>query len=79
MALHRFQIGQLVVASAFGVPSGPHEITQLLPPPYGVPFYRARSRTDGHERAIAEQGLRSAPMPTGLVDGLPRGPKVKAR
>ena len=63
MAFHRFRIGQRVAASAFGVPPGPYEITRLLPLADGVPYYLAKSVTDGHERAVAEPSLRPAPMP----------------
>jgi hypothetical protein len=61
MTDHRFRIGERVVASAFGVPPGPYEITRALPLAHGVPFYRAKSVTDGHERAMSESSLRPAP------------------
>ncbi len=37
MSDHRFQIGERVVALAFGVPSLPYEITRTLPLADGVP------------------------------------------
>ena len=79
MAHHRFCIGERVVASAYGVPPGPYEITRLLPLADNVAFYRAKSATDGHERALSEPTLRPAPTPTNRNDAPPERPKEKAR
>lgn len=80
MAYHRFHIGQRVAASAFGVPPGPYEITRLLPLADRVPYYRAKSLSDGHERALFEVSLRPAPMPANSNDDVPpRRPQAKAR
>jgi hypothetical protein len=43
VAFHRFKIGQQVLATAFGVLTGPYEITRLLPLVAGVPYYRAKT------------------------------------
>ena len=61
MAFHRFKIGQQVFATAFGVVTGPYEITRLLPLEAGVPYYRAKKLPDGRERAISELSLRPKP------------------
>jgi hypothetical protein len=61
VAFHRFKIGQQVVATAFGVVTGPYEITRLLPLVAGVPYYRAKKLPRGPERAFSELSLR--PMP----------------
>ena len=61
MPFHRFKIGQQVFATAFGVVTGPYEITRLLPLEAGVPYYRAKKLPDGRERAISELSLRSIP------------------
>jgi hypothetical protein len=61
MTDHRFLIAERVVASGFGVPPGPYEITRMLPVADGIPFYRAKSVTDGHERVLSERSLRPAP------------------
>jgi hypothetical protein len=76
MAYHRFRIGQQVVASAFGVPPGSYEITRLLPLAEGVPYYRAKSLGDGHERALSEHSLRPAPTPANISDAPPRRSKA---
>ena len=61
MAFHRFKIGQQVVATSFGVLTGPYEITRLLPLLAGVPHYRAKKLPNGPESAFSELSLR--PMP----------------
>ena len=60
MAFHRFKIGQQVLATAFGVLTGPYEITRLLPLVAGVPYYRAKL-SDGRESAFSELSLRPTP------------------
>lgn len=57
MMQHRFEIGQLVTAYLMGVPSGPYQISRLLPPIEGKPQYWARSADDHHERALPESAL----------------------
>lgn len=47
MAVHKFRIGQVVVAQAnlFGVtPPGPYEVTRLLPPTGMSNQYRVKSQ-----------------------------------
>jgi hypothetical protein len=58
VAFHRFKIGQQVVATAFGVPTGPYEITRLLPLAAGVPHDRAKPLPNGPESAFSELSLR---------------------
>jgi hypothetical protein len=43
VAFHRFKIGQQVVVTAFGVHTGPYEITRLMPLVAGGPYYRAKN------------------------------------
>jgi hypothetical protein len=54
---HHFQIDQLVIAHALGVPEGPYSIMCLLPLIDGMPQYRAKSTVDDHERAFPENAL----------------------
>ncbi len=61
MPFHQYKIGQQVVATAFGVVTGPYEITRLLPLEAGVPYYRAKKLPDGGERALSELSLRPRP------------------
>ena len=61
MAFHRFKIGQQVVVTAFGVHTGPYEITRLMPLVAGVPYYRAKKLPDGPESAFSELSLRPRP------------------
>ena len=58
MAFHRFKIGQQVLVTAFGVHTGPYEITRLMPLVAGVPYYRAKKLPDGRECALSELSLR---------------------
>jgi|KBSMisStaDraftv2_1062788.scaffolds.fasta_scaffold492961_2 hypothetical protein len=57
MSDHRFDLGETVAASEFGVPPGPYRITRLLPPSDGVPRYRVKSVVDAHERAFSERAI----------------------
>jgi hypothetical protein len=61
VAFHRFKIGQQVLATAFGVLTGPYEITRLLPLVAGVPYYRAKKLSEGRESAFSELSLRPTP------------------
>ena len=61
MPFYRFKIGQRVVITAFGVHTGPYEITRLMPLMAGVPYYRAKKLPNGPESAFSELSLR--PMP----------------
>ncbi len=61
MAFHRFKIGQQVVVTAFGVHTGPYEITRLMPLVAGVPYYRAKKLPNGPESAFSELSLRTMP------------------
>ena len=61
MPFHRFKIGQQVVVTAFGLHTGPYEITRLLPLEAGVPYYRAKKLPDGRECALSELSLRPVP------------------
>ena len=61
MAFHRFKIGQQVVVTAFGVHTGPYEITRLMPLVAGIPYYRAKKLPDGPESAFSELSLRPTP------------------
>jgi hypothetical protein len=74
---HRFKIGQQVVATAFGVVTGPYEITRLLPLEAGVPYYRAKKLPDGRERALSELSLR--PRPETANSNKTQATKVKFR
>ena len=67
---HHFQIDQLVIARALGVPAGPYRITRLLPLSNGVPQYRLKSAVDDLERAVPENAIRMAD-PTDLAEHLP--------
>ena len=77
MSEHRFQVGETVIASAFGAPPGPYSITRLLPANHGELSYRGRSLVDNHERALAENAIRlqqSKPQPNPA-----RTPKKRSR
>ena len=76
MAFHRFKIGQRVLATAFGVLTGPYEITRLLPLVAGVPHYRAKKLSDGPESAFSELSLR--PMPESAGRNGTQAPKSKS-
>jgi hypothetical protein len=58
MSEHRFQIGETVIATAYGAPPGPYSITRQLPADQGKLSYRGKSLVDNHERALAENALR---------------------
>jgi hypothetical protein len=77
VAFHRFKIGQRVVVTAFGVHTGPYEITRLLPLVTGVPYYRAKKLPDGRERALSELSLR--PMPESASRNGTQAAKSKVR
>jgi hypothetical protein len=77
VALHRFKIGQQIVATAFGVLTGSYEITRLLPLVAGVPHYRAKKLSDGLESAFSELSLR--PMPGSAGRNGTQAPKSKVR
>ena len=57
MTDHQFQIDQLFIAHALGVPEGPYRIMRLLPLTDGMPQYRAKSIVDTIERAFPENAL----------------------
>jgi hypothetical protein len=60
MAVHKFRIGQVVVAQAnlFGVtPPGPYEVTRHLPPTGMSNQYRVKSLKNGHERVVQENDI----------------------
>lgn len=75
MPFHRFKIGQRVVATAFGLLTGPYEITRLLPLGSGVPHYRAKKLPNGPESAFSELSLR--PMPESAGRNGTQAPKSK--
>ena len=77
VAFHRFKIGQQVVVTAFGVHTGPYEITRLMPLVAGVPYYRAKKLPDGPESAFSELSLR--PMPGSAGRNGTQAPKSKVR
>ena len=58
MSEHRFQIGEKVIATAYGAPPGPYSITRQLPADHGELSYRGKSLIDNHERALGENALR---------------------
>jgi hypothetical protein len=59
MVAHRFHVGDLVVASAMGVPPGPYRITRLLPASEsGDISYRAENLASGQERTLVERSMR---------------------
>jgi hypothetical protein len=58
MSKHRFQIGETVIATAYGAPPGPYSITRQLPANHGELSYRGKSLLDNHERALAENVIR---------------------
>jgi len=76
---HRFKIGQQVVATAFGVVTGPYEITRLLPLEAGVPYYRAKKLPDGRERAISELSLRRRPESASSIGSQTAKSKIRGR
>ena len=77
MAFHRFKIGQQVVATAFGVLTGPYQITRLLPLVAGIPHYRAKRLPNGPESAFSELSLRL--MPASADRNGPQAAKSKFR
>jgi hypothetical protein len=77
VAFHRFKIGQQVVATAFGVLTGPYEITRLLPLVAGIPHYRGKKLSNGLESAFSELSLR--PMPGSAGRNGTQAPKSKVR
>jgi hypothetical protein len=76
VASHRFRIGQQVVATAFGVLTGPYEITRRLPLVAGIPHYRAKKLPAGAESAFSELSLR--PMPQSVGRGGTQAAKSKS-
>jgi hypothetical protein len=77
VAFHRFKIGQQVVATAFGVLTGPYQITRLLPLVSGIPHYRAKRLPNGPESAFSELSLR--PMPESADTNGTQAAKSKSR
>ena len=58
--LHKFKIGQTVdlIASTFrSAASGRYEIIALRPADSGTPQYRIKSKSESHERVVAESDL----------------------
>jgi hypothetical protein len=58
--LHRFKVGQSVdlIQSTFrSAASGHYEIVSLRPAEGGNPQYRIKSRSESHERVVAESDL----------------------
>ena len=49
---------------------------QVVPLADGIPYYRAKSLGDGHQRALSEHSLRPAPMPANINDAPPRRSKA---
>ena len=79
MPFHRFKIGQQVVATAFGVVTGPYEITRLLPLEAGVPYYRAKKLPAGRERSISELSLRPRPESANSMGSQAEKSKIRGR
>jgi hypothetical protein len=58
MVAHRFHVGDIVAASAMGVPPGPYRVTRLLPASgSGDINYRAEDLASGQERALLERSM----------------------
>ena len=60
MALHKFTLGQVVVARSTLfrlIPPGPYEVTRLLPPIGMSNQYRIKSLDNGHERVVREDDI----------------------
>ncbi len=51
---HRFKLGETVISLSPGIPLGPYVIVRQLPLVNGEPHYRAKSKADGHVRALLE-------------------------
>jgi hypothetical protein len=79
VAFHRFKIGQQVLVTAFGVHTGPYEITRLMPLVAGVPYYRAKKLPDGPESAFSELSLRPMPEPANRNGTQPAKSKFRGR
>jgi hypothetical protein len=57
---HRFKVGQTVdlIQSTFrSAASGQYEIVSLRPADGEIPHYRIKSRSETHERVVAESDL----------------------
>jgi hypothetical protein len=57
---HKFKIGQSVdlIPSTFrSAAKGSYEIVSLRPPDGGVPQYRIKSQSEGHDRVVSESDL----------------------
>lgn len=61
---HRFKIGQtvdLIASTSRSAASGRYEIISLRPSDGGPPQYRVKSKSESHERVVAESDLLLAP------------------
>ncbi len=59
-AAHRFRIGQtvdLIASTSRSAASGRYEIVSLRPTDGGSPQYRVKSKSENHERVVAESDL----------------------
>jgi hypothetical protein len=57
---HKFRIGQtvdLVASTSRSAASGRYEIVSLRPTDGGSPQYRVKSKSESHERVVAESDL----------------------
>jgi len=57
---HKFKVGQtvdLIPSIALAAASGQYEILSLRPAEGGSPRYRIKSRSESHERVVAESDL----------------------
>jgi hypothetical protein len=63
--IHRFKVGQTVdlIQSTFrSAATGQYEIIALRPADGEVPQYRIKSRSESHERVVAENDLIPSPL-----------------
>ena len=57
---HKFRVGQtvhLIPSMSRSAANGPYEIVSLRPAEGGNPQYRIKSRSETHERVVAESDL----------------------
>ena len=77
VAFHRFKIGQQVVVTAFGVHTGPYEITRLNATRGGGSILPGQKLPNGPESAFSELSLR--PMPESASRNGTQAAKSKSR
>ena len=59
-AMHKFKIGQtvdLITSTARSAASGRYQIISLRPANGEIPQYQIKSRSENHERVVAEDDL----------------------